>query len=101
MAVYIGGGTASDIAADLEEAIASGDFAPARYRLNPILGRSFIVDPSIARSEAPLAAVLEAHFPDQATRLNALRSNVLDRATRLAPAAVLAITPYTFMAPPA
>jgi uncharacterized protein (TIGR02118 family) len=100
MAVYVGEAAPADIAADIDEAIVRGDFGPARYRLNPILGRNFIVDPSIARSEAPLVAVLEAYFPDEASLRTAVHSSVLNRATRLAPAALLAVASYTFIAPP-
>lgn len=101
MAVYSGEeGTFPTVEREIAEAFASGTGAPTRYRTNRVVTGKFIVDPSIARSEAPLLAILEAYFADDEARSRFLATNPLTASGRAGPAAVLAVTPYVFIPAP-
>jgi hypothetical protein len=99
MAVYVGDGSLPDLRKDIEAAIATGDFAPTRYRMNGIISSSFSVDPSVRRSEVPVVAVLEAYFATERERSLATHSGVLDRGVCSA-AAVVGVSPYALISPP-
>lgn len=101
MAVYIGHGDVTAIGADVGPLMGEVGAVPTAYRINGIVGREFIVDPTVARSEAPIIAVLEAYFADEGARTAVVASGVLNRASTLAPAAVMAVTRVTFLEPPA
>jgi uncharacterized protein (TIGR02118 family) len=99
MAVYAG--EERDFA-HIEEGIAAAfDGDPtAAYRINRIISGQFIVDPSVARSDAKLLAVLEAYLADDIARSGFLKSNRLVARGGLAPAALLAVTPHVMVRPP-
>ena len=102
MAVYAGVETALPrVQREIADAVARGPASPSRYRINRIVTGEFIVDPSIARSDAPLLGILEAYFADDRARFDFLAANPLAGPGRLAPAALLAVTPHTFVTPPA
>jgi uncharacterized protein (TIGR02118 family) len=89
--------------AGIETAIAAAfgyGAPPATYRVNQIIIGEFIVDPSVARSEFPLLAVLEAYFVDDNARSRFLAENRLVAAGTLAPAAIVAVMPHVLIPPP-
>lgn len=101
MAVYSGDTTAFQrVEREIADAFQSGPVVPASYRINRIVTGQFIVDPSIARSEAPLLAILEAYFADNEARSRFLATNPLAAPGLLGPASLLAVTPHTLLAPP-
>ena len=101
MAVYLGEeGEFPTVEREIAEAFATGTAAPIRYRINQVMTGKFIVDPSIARSEAPLLAILEAYFADDRARSRFLATNALTASARHGPAAVLAVTPHVFIPSP-
>jgi uncharacterized protein (TIGR02118 family) len=102
MAVYSGDATAFQrVEREIANAFRAGPVVPTSYRVNRIVTGQFIVDPSIARSDAPLRAILEAYFTDNEARSRFLATNPLAAPGRLSPATVLAVTPHTFLSPPA
>jgi uncharacterized protein (TIGR02118 family) len=101
MAVYIGDGEPAAIAQDVGRLLGEAEAVPSAFRVNAILGHNFIVDPTVPRSEAPIVAVLEAFFADDATRARAIDGGALNRGQALAPAAIMAVTRVVFIAPPA
>ena len=100
IAVYVGRDGVAELSSAFNEARAGGDFAPTRFRLNRMAEGDFIVDPRVAHDRAPLLAVLEAEFADKAARDRALASGALDPAKGPAAAAILAVDPIVFIAPP-
>jgi len=100
IAVYVGREDVAELSGVLNDAIARGDFTPTRFRLNRMAEGDFIVDPRVAHDRAPLLAVLEAEFADNAARDRALASGALDPAKGPAAAAILAVDPIVFIAPP-
>ncbi|MEO8668375.1 MAG: EthD family reductase [Bauldia sp.] len=101
LAVYVGDGPVADVEREAANAFAEQGPFPARYRVNPVQRGTFIVDPSIARSEAPILAVVEALLPDSDARERFLEAGLLGAAVPNASAEVLAVTPYVFIPPPA
>jgi uncharacterized protein (TIGR02118 family) len=99
MAVYVGDGDSSALEEGVAAAIASAAFSPQRYRINFVVRRDFTVDPSVAHSEAPILAIVEAYFSDEEARRKVLESGALDSG-RAEAAAVVAVTPYVFLSPP-
>lgn len=100
MAVYVGDGEPAEITADVGRVLGEAGATPAAFRVNAILARNFIVDPTVSRSEAPIVGVLEAYFHDDDSRARAIDSGALNRGHSLAPAAVMAVTRVVFIAPP-
>jgi uncharacterized protein (TIGR02118 family) len=100
IAIYVGRDGVAELSGALNDARARGDFAPTRFRLNRMAEGDFIVDPRVAHDRAPLLAVLEAEFANDAARDRALASGALDPVKGPAAAAILAVEPIVFIAPP-
>jgi uncharacterized protein (TIGR02118 family) len=101
LAIYVGRDGVSELRRALVAALKRGDFAPTRFRINRIVEGEFVVDPSVAHDHAALSAILEAEFADDAARERAFASGALDVTDNPAAAAILAVEPILFVAPPA
>jgi uncharacterized protein (TIGR02118 family) len=101
MAVFTGPGDIAGIEAAFDAAVRTVANAPVAYRFNRVVKGDFIVDPTVARSDEPVSAILEAHFAGNEDRRRFLNADMVSACAGTPAATVLAVTPFVFLAPPA
>ena len=99
MAVFTGHGDLSALEKNFAAAVKIADGAPVAYRFNRVIKGDFIVDPTVARSDEPVSAILEAQFASEEDRSRFLDADAVSRSAGTPAASVLAVTPFVFLAP--
>lgn len=97
MAVHVGGADRARLEAFLSSRLPTG--SRCSWRINPVLGNDFIVDPSITRSEEKIVSVMEAWFADAAAARDLLSAALWTEA-ELRPAMIAAVEEFVVLAPP-
>jgi uncharacterized protein (TIGR02118 family) len=99
MAVFTGHNDAAELEKSFAAALPTIDSGPVAYRFNRVVKGEFIVDATVARSDEPVSAILEAHFESDEDRRRFIDSDLVTRSAGAPAATVLAVRPFVFLVP--